>query len=141
MFPLQLNYQNHRLLKNILNIDKVIKIQRWYRNMANYMNIKLRGPALFDRLLCVNDCEFVSLDKLTDIDDEHFFSFQCEKNFVYGFHIDSIIDLIIKSDDQYCENINEMIDNRNNKVKIKIKLLNGTINISTKINIILNIII
>ena len=99
------------LLKNILNIDKVIKIQRWYRRMSNIMNIKLRGPALFNRSLCVNDCEFVSLDKLIDITDDNFFSFQCEKGFIYGFHIDSIIELIIKSDEQYNENINEMIDN------------------------------
>ena len=72
----------------------------------------LYGPAFSNRQICVNDSDFFTLDELKDIPNDDFFSFSDEKKFIYGFSIDSIIQLILKSDENYFEQFSRKIKQR-----------------------------
>jgi hypothetical protein len=89
------------LLTTNQNIPSVIKLQRFIRKSMTIYNDNLRGPALKNRSLCVNDSDFYSLDDIKDIPNVDFFSFTDSKGFIYGYHIDSIIELILKSDEYF----------------------------------------
>jgi len=130
------------------NLSKIIKLQKWIRKSLNKFKNKLHGPALNNRNLCVNDSDFVSLDDLKDIPESEFISFKDDTGFIYGFHIDSIIELIFKSDENYYENFKKnssnlyykqfikTLINHYNKIKIFNPYTRFTIDCETKQNII-----
>jgi hypothetical protein len=99
------------LLKAISNLDKVIKLQKWIRKSLTKFNKKLYGPAFNNRKLCVNDSDFVSLDDISEIPKDDFISFKDNNNFVYGFNLESIIELILKSDEVFYENFKKTASN------------------------------
>ena len=74
-----------------------IRIQSVFRRHLVRLSIRLRGPALHKRELCVNDCDFYSLDPLAKIPNNQFFSFADEKNFIYGFDLFSLVTLMKKT--------------------------------------------
>ena len=102
------------LLKANKFLPQVIKLQRYIKKSLNLFKQNLHGPAFNNRQLCVNDSDFFTLDELKDIPNDDFFSFNDEKKFLYGFSIDSIIQLILKSDENYCEQFSRKIKNKNN---------------------------
>jgi len=110
------------LLKANKFLPKVIKLQRFIKKAVKSFKNRIHGPALNNRSLCVNECDFYTLDEIKDIPNNDFFSFSDEKNFIYGFHIDSIIQLILKSDENYMENFNKKLKYKyiinNNKSKV-----------------------
>ena len=111
------------LLKGNKYLPQLIILQRFIKKALISYKKKIHGPALYNRALCVNDVDFFTLDEIKDIPNNDFFSFSDEKNFIYGFHIDSIIQLIFKSDENYFEQFNKKIKNKyivinNNKIKI-----------------------
>ena len=114
------------LLKANQNISKIIKIQKFIKKVLYNHKLKLYGPALNNRSSCINDTDFFTLDELKDIPNEEFFSFTDEKNFVYGFHIDSITQLLFKSDEHYFEQFKKKIKNK------KIIINNNSINLCYK---------
>jgi hypothetical protein len=70
--------------------DAVVKIQKMVRGMMQRKLNKMRGPALLNRKLCVNDCDFFSLNELISIPMSQFYSFKDEDGFIYGFDILSL---------------------------------------------------
>ena len=76
--------------------NQIIKIQKLIRGylIRKYNNI--HGPAFKNRLLCTNTFDFLSMDKLTSIQNEQFFSFKDKDGFIYGFDILSLYNLIYK---------------------------------------------
>lgn len=111
------------LLKANNYLPQLIKLQRFIKKSLTFFKTRLHGPALKNRGLCVNDSDFFTLDDLKDIPATDFFSFSDEKKFIYGFHLDSIIQLILKSDETYFEQFNKKLKNKyiiinNNKIKI-----------------------
>ena len=58
--------------------------------------ISYHGPALKNRLLCTNNFDFLSMEELTTIPKEQFFSYRDSDGFIYGFDILSIHSLIYK---------------------------------------------
>jgi hypothetical protein len=72
----------------------IIIIQACFRGWIVRYSIKLRGPAFNNRKLCVNDSDFVSMEPLLEIPNENFYSFTDSKDFVYGFNISSLIQLM-----------------------------------------------
>ena len=100
------------LLKANQNMNKVITLQRFIKKSLSNYKLKLLGPAINNRSLCVNDSDFFTLDELKDIPNDEFFSFKDEKNFIYGFHIDSITQLVFKSDEHYFEQFKKKIKNK-----------------------------
>jgi hypothetical protein len=75
----------------------VFKIQRKFRRHIAIKYGKLNGPAFLKAKQCVNDTDFYTFDRLTDIDPHSLFSFLDEDGKIYGFHIASIYNLIITS--------------------------------------------
>lgn len=74
----------------IRNVDKIIKIQSYIRgHIIRFFN-KLRGPALFKRHLCNNDCDIYLMDSINTIHLLDFYSVKEDDNFIYGFHIETI---------------------------------------------------
>ena len=76
-----------------------LKFNRFLRRKLN----KLRGPALSNREICVNETDFYSLDPIHDIPNHQFFSYEeitkeegnSKKSCYYGFDIASIYNLIL----------------------------------------------
>jgi hypothetical protein len=87
-----------KFLKTYLNCiieeEKVKKVQRQIRYWINNSKMKVQGPAINNPKICNNETDFYSFDKLEDIPKKYFFSFKCKDNFIYGFHIESLIYLI-----------------------------------------------
>lgn len=75
-------------------------IQKNYRRHLVIRNLKLRGPALFDRRICINDKDFVSLENVSSIAWNNFFSYRDSNNNVYGFDLKSFIQYIKSSNQE-----------------------------------------
>ena len=65
------------------------------------LTMKLRGPGLYDRKVCVNDKDFFTLEPINEIDIYDFFSFKDEKDFIYGFDLNSLIIMMKKPGSLY----------------------------------------
>ena len=68
-----------------------VTLQRMIRGYFVRLIIKLRGPALKKRSLCVNETDFYSLEPLEDIPHNEFFSYTDDRQFVYGFELNSLM--------------------------------------------------
>lgn len=76
------------------NNDKLIILQRNIRKILDNIKINLHGPAYKNKTLCNNETDFYSFDKLKDIQNKYFFSYKSNDGFIYGFHIESFVQLI-----------------------------------------------
>jgi hypothetical protein len=83
-----------RLEQHYIQIKNIIKLQALCRMRICQNMIKFRGPALYNKKMCVNDTDFVSLENIDEIPNEYFYSYTDEQNFTYGFNIISLIQLI-----------------------------------------------
>jgi hypothetical protein len=73
-----------------------IKIQKWVRGIFVRRSMKMRGDALKNRGVCVNDTDFYTMDPIAEIPHEQFYSYTDSKNFVYGFNLNSLMMLYKK---------------------------------------------
>lgn len=146
------------LLRVNLNLKKILRLQKWIKRSLLRYNIKLHGNALYNRALCVNDTDFVSLDEIKDIPDADFVSIKDTptthnnvsdtSHMYYGFHIDSISELIFKMDENYIEHFKKhsnnlcyrqyirTLFNHFNKIKINNPYTRSPIDGNTKLNVI-----
>ena len=74
-----------------------IKVQKMFRGILQRRYNSLHGPAFMKREICTNDSDFLTGDDIKDIPPNQFFSFQDNDNFIYGFDIVSLHNLIAKS--------------------------------------------
>ena len=74
----------------------VIKVQKIMRGYLQRKYNNIHGPAFKNRVLCTNNFDFLSMDELTNIPNEQFFSFKDDDGFIYGFDILSLHNLIYK---------------------------------------------
>ena len=75
----------------------VVKIQSVFRRWIVQESVKMRGPSLKKRSICVNDTDFVSMEPLDEIPTELFYSYQDSKSFIYGFNLSSLIQVLQKN--------------------------------------------
>ena len=75
----------------------LIKIQKIMRGYLIRKMLNSHGPATFDRNRCVNKEDFFTLEDMSDIPINQFFSYTDENNFTYGFNIISFHNLIYKT--------------------------------------------
>jgi hypothetical protein len=80
-----------RVQNYFLKLKSIGSIQRIYRGYLVREMIKLHGPAVKNRSICVNDTDFVTMDKIVEIPYENFFSYTDTNNFTYGFDITSLM--------------------------------------------------
>ena len=64
-----------------------IKLQKIYRGYIIRKSILIRGPALNNRTLCVNNNDGFSLEPISEIPYERFYSYCDSANFIYGFDV------------------------------------------------------
>jgi hypothetical protein len=92
------------------------KIQKLFRGNLQRKYNKLHGPAIFNRSLCTNTDDFITMNSLKEIKYNQFFSFKDNDNFIYGFEISSIYNLFIKEGNE------EMTKNPYNRKLIPINV-------------------
>jgi len=80
-----------RLVRFFAMSRSAILVQRILRGHFIRTMIALRGPALKNRGICINETDFYTLDPIADIGVDHFFSYTDDKNFTYGFEIESLL--------------------------------------------------
>jgi hypothetical protein len=73
-----------------------VRIQKKIRGALQRKYNNLHGPAFYNRSLCVNACDFLTIDDLKDIPVEQFFSYKDDDGFIYGFDILSLYNLTYK---------------------------------------------
>lgn len=73
-----------------------ITIQSVLRGYFIRSYIKLTGPAMKNRKICINDSDFATLDPLDEIPYNQFFSFTDNENNIYGCDIMSLHGLLYK---------------------------------------------
>jgi hypothetical protein len=74
-----------------------IKIQTRFRQWLVKRCIYMKGPALKNKSICVNDKDFVTMEPLVEIPIENFYSYTDSNQFTYGFDIASLIQSMKKS--------------------------------------------
>lgn len=99
-YNLKENGKKNDIIKRIYNFlyysNYIIKIQRIFKRFLFKKLINLKGKALFNKKICVNDCDFYTLDKLEKIPLNQFVSIEINnKNF--GFDICSLYNLFNKN--------------------------------------------
>ena len=95
----------------------ILKIQKVFRGYLQRKYIKLHGSAFKCRNLCTNTTDFLTMDELTNIPSSQFFSYEDNDNFIYGFDITSIYNLIYKT--------NGIIKNPYNRLPISSKTIDN----------------
>lgn len=94
-FKLKIGGNKPELLKRITEYffksKHAIIIQKYIRLWIVQSFFKLKGTALFNKNICVNETDFVTLEPINDIEIEHFFSTTDKQDFTYGFNIISLI--------------------------------------------------
>jgi hypothetical protein len=102
-YKLKLSGNKNELINRIyvfLHLSSyVIKIQKIFRGLLCRKFITYFGPAFKNRKICTNDTDFVTMDDLKDLAYSQFFSYKDIDNFIYGFDISSIYNLIFKKND------------------------------------------
>ena len=84
-------YNCYNILFLKINVNKIIKC--WKKYILNNI-ILTQGPARFKRSICNNNEDFLTMEKMEDIDLIYFFSFTDKDNFIYGFNVKSIKQMI-----------------------------------------------
>jgi hypothetical protein len=74
----------------------IIKIQKIVRGNIQRKYNKYHGPAFRNRSICTNNFDFLSMEQLSEIPSEQFFSFKDDDGFIYGFDLLSLHNLIYK---------------------------------------------
>lgn len=74
-----------------------VRIQKRIRGYLQRKYDSYHGPALRKRDLCTNNFDFLSMEELTNIPQNQFFSFKDDDGFIYGFDLVSLYNLIYKS--------------------------------------------
>jgi hypothetical protein len=72
------------------NTAAVIKIQAVWRGRYTRQMLELRGNAAFNRQLCSNDIDPISLNPIEDLPMKLFFSYRADDGRYYGFDINSL---------------------------------------------------
>jgi hypothetical protein len=81
----------------VANGPQISKIQKWYRFWRTFRLPLRHGPGFWDRTVNVNDTDFFSTDKLSDIPNVYFFSFRDTDNHCYGFDTRSIHSILYRA--------------------------------------------
>ena len=81
-----------RIQKHFSRIKRIVYSQSCVRRNLVLARLKIRGPALAPskRKLCVNDTDFFTLEPISEIEPDNFFSYQDDKGHIYGFDVKSL---------------------------------------------------
>ena len=80
-----------RLIQYFMQIRNAIKIQSVFRGFLVRESERLKGPAVNNRTICNNECDFNTMETVTEIPRELFFSYRDKSGFIYGFNLTSLM--------------------------------------------------
>jgi hypothetical protein len=83
-----------RITNYFLKHRYAILIQKYLRRFFVKRSFQLRGAALHNRSICINETDFFTLEPLGDIPFQEFYSYTDANHFTYGFNICSLITLL-----------------------------------------------
>ena len=86
-----------RIFSYLYLSSHIIKIQKKFRGFIVKKYKDLHGPASINRKLCTNSTDFVTMESIEEIRFHQFISYKDEDQFIYGFDITSLFNLISKS--------------------------------------------
>jgi len=90
----------NRLYSYLYLSSYIIKIQKIFRSMLVRKYKQLHGPASLNRKLCTNSDDFISMEPVEEINFHQFISYKDFDGFIYGFDINSLHNLFLKSGDE-----------------------------------------
>jgi len=90
----------NRLYSFLYFSSYIIKIQKIFRSMLVRKYKKLHGPASLNRKLCTNSDDFISMEPVEEINFHQFISYKDFDGFIYGFDINSLHNLFLKSENE-----------------------------------------
>jgi hypothetical protein len=85
-----------RIEEYFIELNSTIKIQSLFRKYLSNKLLRIRGPALRNRSLCINESDFYTLEPLSEIHHSNFFSYMDASGFIYGFELNSLITMLRK---------------------------------------------
>jgi hypothetical protein len=88
-----------RIFAHLYFSSYIIKIQKVFRGFLVKKYKAYHGPAVFNRKLCTNADDFVTMEPVEEINFHQFLSYKDSDGFIYGFDIISLHNLFIKSKD------------------------------------------
>jgi hypothetical protein len=89
-----------RLYSYLYLSSYIIKIQKVFRSMLVRKYKQLHGPASLNRKLCTNSDDFISMEPVEEINFHQFISYKDFDGFIYGFDINSLHNLFLKSSNE-----------------------------------------
>lgn len=103
LYKLKMSGNKNELINRIyifLHLSSfIVKIQKIFRGVLFRKFLSFFGPAYKNRKMCTNDTDFVTMDDLLELPYTQFFSYKDNDDFIYGFDISSIYNLIFKKND------------------------------------------
>jgi hypothetical protein len=114
----------------------IIKIQKIFRGLIVKKYTSLHGPAAFNRKLCTNTNDFITMEPIEEIGFHQFLSYKDVDGFIYGFDIISLHNLFLKSKNM--ESIKNPY-NRNVIPELVVKTIKSLIRLSRIIKIHINL--
>jgi hypothetical protein len=91
-----------RIMHHAMRYTRIIQIQKIFRGYMSRCVKLLSGPALYNRKLCINDTDFVTMENIRLIDWFDFFSYQDNDGIVYGFSLLSFLRYVSKNNRNVC---------------------------------------
>lgn len=113
----------------------IIKIQKIFRRKLVQKYKDIHGPASFNRKMCTNSNDFISMEPIEEINFHQFISYKDTDGIIYGFDINSLHNLFLKSENEiknpYNRNIipESVFKNIRNLIRLG-KILNININLN-----------
>ena len=95
-----------RISKHFIKSKKSQIIQTIYRGSIVRYSKHLSGPALYNRKICINDTDFVSMENISDVAWYDFFSYKDSDDTIYGFSLLSFVKYISSSNRNVCNPYN-----------------------------------
>ena len=114
----------------------IIIIQKFVRKIIVKKYNLLHGPAILNRKLCTNIDDFITMEPVEQINFHQFISYKDIDGFIYGFDINSLYNLFLKSKD--IESIQNPY-NRNIIPEIEIKNIKSILRFSKILKIHINL--
>jgi hypothetical protein len=101
IYDFALNGSKQRMIERIARFftmdSSIIHLQKIARGRFVRQNLIMRGPALKNRSICVNNTDFYSMEPVAEIEFDQFFSYSRETptgKYVYGFDHNSLLELL-----------------------------------------------
>ena len=118
----------NKIYRHLFLSNFAIYIQKYIRGYLTRKWCKAHGPGYMNRTLCTNNTDFFTMQELSTIPINQFFSYKDKDDFIYGFDIISLYTLYQNAQERHEPPLNPY--NRNELPKDLLKNLRTVIRIS-----------